>query len=376
MSTTILKQLAKLAAILDSERAAQIQARRRLHNYRNLLLAVVAEVAPELNDTVCSPPTEARAELSPAELLTHIRQQLDWPTPVPAPAAAPSTADRVPPPPTPAATTPATDAPPPPERTEAYPPKPELPPARLCRAAGLRHTTYQRDLLLLYLLGKTGRARRPWLFTGLVNYLDTINSPTTGSLQRLLERLVADGLVAELALQETPAHLLRLSAQGQAGYRQLFAEPPVASVLTHWLEQPQPDLEHAGLTLCVAQALEKRGFQVVSAPPPVALASGESLQADLQFQRPTDEQPRYLLVVGDSASASRRRAQWRQQLAYQEAVYLAVPDKHSAPELRAAFIRWDVPGQLYITDVHYLNSPEAAAGTETVWRWRHPLKGT
>ncbi len=178
--------IAGLAARLDTERATLAATERRLQNYHRSLLALVAASPPDTGDAptatdLARQVAQLQAQVQAWQLqvaqLTALLEKLPLATPpVPRPTGHARTAPR---------------APLPSVTATRYPPKPAALtlPATLCSASGLSKTMYQRDVLLLYLLGKTGRARRPWLFAGLAEYIDSLASGRSGSLSRLLRRL-------------------------------------------------------------------------------------------------------------------------------------------------------------------------------------------
>ncbi|MDX9953459.1 MAG: hypothetical protein RBT75_05165 [Anaerolineae bacterium] len=307
----------------------------------------------------------ARAELQAAlQQLTQVRAQL-------ATTQAQLDARSVPPvvdtPPAPVAVAPA-DAQPADRPQPAYPPPPILPspPPPTFRQPDY----YPRDARLLYLLGRTGRARRPWLLSGLGQYEGLPGN--SGALPRCIKRLVQSDLVEELSPKSINVRLLRLTPAGATTYQALFQEPPQPSELTALLEQHQPDgLEHAALVLTAAQALEDCGAQVTVMPPRVDLPGGRVIAADLRVCWPETDECQVVEVERGLGPATKRTAKWRNLLTYQGAVYVVGPNMTVVARLVEEVVALGQPGRVYGSDLDALHKqkPKDQNATASTWRW-------
>jgi len=242
------------------------------------------------------------------------------PSAEPAPPAAP--ADTISP-----ATTPASSR----DSAKGYP---ELP-ASFDEAAAISQLTpryYQRDMKLLFLIGKTGRSRRPWLLDGLAHY-EHLKSGKAGSIRSALNRLINLGLIEETKLRNNNlANIIRLTAQGKAVYTAIFGTDPTTAEVERLLEGHQPyGMEHAGLALAVAQFLEELGWDVMIAPPPITLPGGQRLEPDLLLQ--LTEVRYYAEVERARGPATNREAKWRNLLKFQGAVYVLTSDPQKSQQL-------------------------------------------
>jgi DNA-binding MarR family transcriptional regulator len=223
----------------------------------------------------------------------------------------------------------------------------------------MKPQTYPRDILLLYLLGKTGRARRPWLLEGVAHYIPTVKNGRAGSMSRVLGRLLKAGLIQQLTPSKTPAQILRLTKDGEDLYRRIYRESPTASEATRLLEGHQPNgLEHAGLTLAAAHYLEKRGLVVRTAPPPLNLPGGRRLEADLQAIDPETGECIYLEAERGIGPAETRTAKWENHLAFQGKIYIITLEKKQTEELVAEVIALNRVGEVCATDLTYLQDME------------------
>lgn len=278
----------------------------------------------------------------------------------------PQTADAssAPPPPPPSALTSQEDPAEPPSFSPAaadYPPQPYIPDQA---PPGMKPQTYQRDLLLLYLLGKTGRARRPWLLEGVAHYIPTVENGRAGSMSRVLGRLVKAGLIQQRTPSKTQAQILRLTKDGEDLYRQIYRESPVESEATRLLEGHQPHgLEHAGLVLAAAQYLEDRGLIVETAPLPLDLPNGRRLEADLRALNPHTGECIYLEAERGIGPAESRTAKWQNHLDFQGGVYLITLEKETANVLADEVLAVGRVGSVYVTDLHTLRDMEC----EDMW---------
>lgn len=236
--------------------------------------------------------------------------------------------------------------------TSPYPPRPTVPDTT---PPGMQARTYQRDCCLLYLLGKTGRARRPWLLGGVASYLPSVKNGRAGSMSRLLGRLVKSGLVQQLTPSQTKAQILRLTPEGAALYRRLYGADPVASEATRLLQGHQPHgLEHAGMCLAAAQYLEEQGYHVQTAPPAVELPTGGRLEADLLMTHTETGAHCYVEVERGIGPAEKRTAKWRNHLDFQGALYIVTLTQEAAQELAAEVIAQGQPGSVYVTTIEAL----------------------
>ncbi|GEM_PF-3022376 len=248
-----------------------------------------------------------------------------------------------------------------------YPPPPILPPTP--PPTFRQPDYYPRDARLLYLLGRTGRARRPWLLDGLGKYEGLRGD--SGSLPRSITRLVHSGLVEELSPKNINVRLLRLTPAGAATYQALFQEPARPSELTALLEQHQPDgLEHAALALAAAQALEDCGMQVTVLPPRVDLPGGRVIAADLRVCEPETGVCNLVEVERGLGPADKRAAKWRNLLTYQGAVYVVGPNMAEVTQLVEEVVALGQPGRVVGSDLDALHKrkkqPQTAAAA---WRW-------
>ena len=250
-----------------------------------------------------------------------------------------------------------------PTTSNSYPPKPYIPAQA---PAGMKPQTYQRDILLLYLLGKTGRARRPWLLEGVAHYIPTVKNGRAGSMSRVLGRLLKAGLIQQLTPSKTPAQMLRLTKDGEDLYRRIYRESPTESEATRLLDGHQPHgLEHAGFTLAAAHYLEKRGLVVRTAPPPINLPGGRRLEADLQAIDPETGEFIYLEAERGIGPAETRTAKWQNHLAFQGAVYIITLEKEQTATLVAEVMALNRVGEVCATDLTYLQDMEHNSG---LWR--------
>jgi len=250
----------------------------------------------------------------------------------------------------------------------AYPPPPILPPTP--PPTFRQPDYYSRDARLLYLLGRTGRARRPWLLTGLGQYEGLPGN--SGALPRCIKRLAQSDLVEELSPKSINVRLLRLTPTGATTYQVLFQEPPQPSELTALLEQHQPDgLEHAALVLTAAQALEDCGMQVMVMPPRVDLPGGRVIAADLRVCWPETGECQVVEVERGFGPATKRTAKWRNLLTYQGAVCVIGPNMTVVTQLVEEVVALGQPGRVYGSDLDALHKqkPKDQNATTSIWRW-------
>ena len=280
---------------------------------------------------------------------------IDMPPALPAVTAAPSANN------TPAA------APPPPSKAQAvYPPPPILPPTP--PPTFRQPDYYPRDARLLYLLGRTGRARRPWLLTGLGQYEGLPGN--SGALPRSISRLAHSGLIEVLKPQLLKVDLLRLTPTGAITYQALFQEAPQPSELTALLEQHQPDgLEHAALVLTAAQAVEDCGVQVTVMPPRVDLPGGRVIAADLRVCWPETGECQVVEVERGLGPATKRTAKWRNLLTYQGAVVVVGPNMTVVTQLVEEVVALGQPGRVFGSDLDALHKQKGPNATASTWRW-------
>jgi len=249
-----------------------------------------------------------------------------------------------------------------------YPPPPILPPTP---PPTFRQPPkyYPRDARLLYLLGRTGRARRPWLLDGLGQYEGLRGN--SGSLPRSITRLVHSDLVEVLKPEFLKIDLLRLTPAGATTYQALFQEPAHPSELTALLEQHQPDgLEHAALVLAAAQALEDCGMQVTVLPPRVELPGGRVIAADLRVCEPETGICNLVEVERGLGPADKRAAKWRNLLTYQGTVYVVGSDMAEVTRLVEEVVALGQPGRVVGSDLDGLHKRKKQPHTaSTAWRW-------
>ncbi len=228
---------------------------------------------------------------------------------------------------------------------------------------------YPRDARLLYLLGRTGRARRPWLLAGLGQYEGLRGD--SGALPRSITRLVHSGLVEELNPQGINIKLLRLTPAGATTYQALFQEPAHPSELTMLLEQHQPDgLEHAALVLAAAQALEDCGMQVTVLPPRVDLPGGRVIAADLRVCELGTGTCNLVEVERGLGPADKRAAKWRNLLTYQGVVYVVGPNMAGVTQLVEEVVALGQPGRVVGSDLDALRKRKKQPQTPaSAWRW-------
>ncbi len=251
-----------------------------------------------------------------------------------------------------------------------YPPKPAVPAAA---PPGLQARTYQRDSFLLYLIGKTGRARRPWLLDGVAHYLPGVKNGRAGSMSRLLGRLVKSGLVQQRTPSKTKAQILRLTQEGAALYRRLYGADPVESEATRLLQGHQPDgLEHAGMCLAAAQYLEECGYHVKTAPPAVDLPTGGRLEADLLMTHTETGAHFYVEVERGWGPAEKRTAKWRNHLDFQGVLYIVTLTQETAQELAAEVIAQGQPGRVHVTTIEALST--AARDPDALWLIKREIR--
>lgn len=251
-----------------------------------------------------------------------------------------------------------------------YPPQPEVPDAA---PPGMRTRTYERDIFLLYLIGKTGRARRPWLLEGIASYIPTVENGRAGSMSRLLGRMLKAGLVQQLTPSKTRAQILRLTKNGEDLYRHLYGADPAESEATRLLEGHQPKgLEHAGMCLAAAQHLENRGFHVSTAPPAVDLPTGGRLEADLLVTHTETGEHFYVEVERGKGPPETRAAKWRNQLDFQGAIYVVTLNQEAAQKLTAEILARGQPGNIYATTLDELGDHDRP--TDELWLIKREIR--
>jgi len=300
-----------------------------------------------------------RAELQAAlQQLTQVRAELKTAQAQLAALPVPTVTDP-PPEPEPAQASTSPSAPPLRVRAPAdYPPPPILPPTP--PPTFRQPDYYPRDARLLYLLGHTGRARRPWLLTGLGQYEGLPGN--SGALPRSIKRLAQSDLVEELRPKSINVRLLRLTPAGATTYQALFQAAPAPSELTALLEQHQPDgLEHAALVLTAAQALEDGGAQVTVMPPRVDLPDGRVIAADLRVCWPETGDCYCIEVERGFGPATKRTAKWRNLLTYQGAVYIVGPNMTVVGQLVEEVVALGQPGRVYGSDLDALHKQKPTA---------------
>lgn len=235
---------------------------------------------------------------------------------------------------------------------------------------------YRRDAKLLFLLGKTGRSRRPWLMEGIA-YYEHLKDGKSGSLRRLLDRLARMDLVKIIVPNETKANIIQLTECGKQAYTTIYGAQPAISEVERLLEGHQPNgIEHAGLALAAAQFLEDLGWSVMIAPPAVMLPDGHRLEPDLLLT--ADDKRCYVEVEWARGPASNRTAKWRNLFKLQGAVYLVTGDPQKCQELVTEVLALNTVGQIYATDLKTLHKllsiPDAPIETSSVWAIQNEIR--